>query len=232
MMQALLIDDEASARTDLRAKLAAHPGLAIVGEAASLRAARALLVHADYELVFLDVQLIGGESFQLLSDVRPGASIVFTTAHERYAVRAFACAAVDYLLKPIDPVRLAEALRRVAAVRTGGRAPILSAAPARPVPLPATRVPHAVANLPALPEDSAEIALTSSERIFLRQCLEAWENALPPTHILRTRPALGARLPRAVHYERDAEPTRLFLAGAPVSRVHRWWRSLHNRLAP
>ena len=89
-----------------------------------------------------------------------------------------------------------------------------------------------VADLPAIPENSAEIPLTQPERVFLRQCLEAWEDALPPTHVLRTRPAPGARFPRAVHYERDAEPTRLFLAGAPVSRVRRWWRALHTRLTP
>lgn len=113
MVHAVLIDDEASARADLREKLRAHPDVVIVGEAATLAAARALLVSADYQLVICDVQLIGGLSFDLIPTVRPGACIVFATAHEHYAVRAFESHAVDYLLKPIVPSRLADALHRV-----------------------------------------------------------------------------------------------------------------------
>ncbi len=213
MSKALLIDDEAAARTDLRGKLAAHPEVAVVGEAATVRAARALLASADYDLVFLDVQLIGGDSFQLLPDVRPGASIVFATAYDRYAVRAFESAAVDYLLKPIDPARLAEALRRAAGAHVSAGS-VRSTTPAA----------HA---LHALPVNFSEVALTGHERVFLRQCLEAWENTLAPTHILRAQTAL---LPRAVRYERGTEPTRLFLAGAPMSLARRWWRALRTHL--
>jgi DNA-binding LytR/AlgR family response regulator len=217
MPQVLIIDDDASARTDLRAKLAAHPGVVIVGEAAALRSARALLTDADYDLVFLDVQLIGGESFQLVPVVRPGASIVFTTAHERYAVRAFECAAVDYLLKPISPVRLAEALHRAAVARVVNRAPTRQA--------PGI-VPLGLCALPAMPGNFSEVTLTHSERVFLRQCLEAWEDALPPTHTLRDQCNPAARHPRAVRYEPGTEPTRLFLAATPVSCARRWWRAL------
>jgi two-component system LytT family response regulator len=97
LLRTLLIDDEVSARTDLRAKLAAHPEVEIVGEASTLRAARALLETADYDLVFLDVLLIGGDSFPLVPLVRPGATLIFATAYERYALRAFESRAVDYL---------------------------------------------------------------------------------------------------------------------------------------
>jgi len=219
MIKALLIDDEAAARTDLRGKLAAHPEVAVVGEAATVRAARALLASADYDLVFLDVQLIGGESFQLLPDVRAGASIVFATAYDRYAVRAFESAAVDYLLKPIDPARLAEALRRTAAAHaTGDSRPRPAAAES-----PSHPAPPALHGLPVIPENSSEVTLTGHERVFLRQCLEAWENTLPPTHILRAQSVL---LPRAVRYERGKEPTQLFLAAAPRSLARRWWRAL------
>ncbi|MBI4622830.1 MAG: response regulator [Verrucomicrobia bacterium] len=232
MLHALLIDDEASARADLREKLAAHPEVAIVGEAATLRAARALLTNVDYNLVFLDVQLVGGESFQLLPDVRRGAGIVFATAHERYAVRAFESRAVDYLLKPIDRARLAEALRRAAEAHTTGPAsPHPTAAldsPARRVAPPAPLEPLVAHRLIAALENASEVALTDDERVYLRQCLEAWEDSLAPTHALRTQ---TAGFPRAVRYERDTEPTRLFLAGAPASRARRWWRALCARLS-
>ena len=159
MLHALLIDDEASARADLRAKLSVHCDVAIVGEAATVAAARALLARNDYELVFLDVQLIGGDSFQLLPLVRPGTSIVFATAHESYALRAFESRAVDYLLKPIDKERLAESLRRVAGAHVSD-APLV---------------------VPAEAENSSEVALTADERVFLRQMVETWEDSLRPT---------------------------------------------------
>ena len=124
MLRALLIDDETSARIDLREKLALHHEVAVVGEAATLAAARALLAGADYDLVFLDAQLSGGDSFQLAPFVRSGASIIIATAHARHAVRAFEHHAVDYLLKPIDAVRLAEALRRAAAARPSDSAEV------------------------------------------------------------------------------------------------------------
>ena len=115
MLHALIIEDEATARADLRAKLAAHPAVTILAEAATLRSARALLARTDYDLVFLDVQLIGGNSFDLVPDVRPEARIIFATAYDAFALRAFEVNALDYLLKPVVPARLAAALRRLAA---------------------------------------------------------------------------------------------------------------------
>lgn len=230
MLHILLIDDEASARADLRGKLAAHPAVMVVGEAATIRSARALLASADYDLVFLDVQLMGGESFLLVPEVRAGASIVFATAHDRYAVRAFESNAVDYLLKPIDPARLTEALRRVAvahatgvlrAHRTARDVPAHRAAPAAPA------VPFAVMPPAVAPENPGEVALTDDERVYLRQCLEAWEDSLAPMHVLR---AQTGRLLRTIRYQRDLEPTRLFVAGTPASRTRRWWRALCARL--
>ncbi len=229
LLHALIIDDEVSARADLREMLAAHPDVAIVGEAATITAARALLTSTDYDLVFLDVQLIGGEAFQLLSDVRPGARIVFATAHDRYAVRAFACHAVDYLLKPIDPARLAEALRRTAAIRSSGATSPHSTAGTLDASTQPSMPPARLAfsGPPAGPEDTAEVALTRDESVFLRQMLEAWEDSLRPTHHLRQlKPQ-----PRTVRYERNTEPTRLFVGAAPVSAVRRCWRTVRARLS-
>ena len=112
MLRTLLIEDESTARADLRSKLAAHPDVTILGEAGTLDHARELLTLPDYDLVFLDVRLIGGDAFELISDVRPAAHIIFVTAFDSYAVRAFAINALDYLLKPVDPTRLTAALRR------------------------------------------------------------------------------------------------------------------------
>ena len=228
MLRVLLIDDEASARADLRAKLAAHLAVTVVGEAGTIGSARALLASTDYDLVFLDVQLVGGESFVLVPEVRSGASVIFATAHDRYAARAFESDAVDYLLKPIDPARLTEALRRAAVAHAISLSRSRASVPLPPVRRAATSNrldPFVLAGRTAGPENYVEVGLTHNERVFLRQCLEAWEDSLAPTHLLRGQ---TASFPRTVRYERNTEPTRLFLAGAPVSRVHRWWRALRG----
>src|SRR5688572_22135523 len=127
-IRALLIDDEPPARIVLRTLLAPHP-VEIVGEAGTLRAARELLARHDYTLVFLDIQLRGGTGFDLVPAVRPGAEIVFVTAHDEHALRAFEVNALDYLLKPIKPERLAASITR-----------LTSPLPAEPGPLPAKRL--------------------------------------------------------------------------------------------
>src|SRR4051812_48452693 len=101
MPNALIIDDEPPARTVLRALLAAHAGTTIIGEAGTMRAARELLEEADYSLVFLDIQLRGGSGFDLVPLVRAGAAVIFVTAHDEHALRAFEVNAIDYLLKPV-----------------------------------------------------------------------------------------------------------------------------------
>src|SRR3954469_25771571 len=123
MRRALLIDDEPSARDDLRDMLAAHGGVNVVGEAGLMAEARTQLARDDYDLVFLDVQLRGGTGFDLVPLVRAGASIVFVTGFERFAVRAFEVNALDYLVKPVATERLASTLRKVSTPAAGGNEP-------------------------------------------------------------------------------------------------------------
>src|SRR5437868_4951942 len=112
MPKAVIIDDEVSARKDLRGLLGAHPEVTITGEAASLDEARRLLRTGGYDLVFLDVQLLGGSGFDLVPDVSPDARIIFVTAYDQFALRAFEVNALDFLHKPVRTARLAETLRR------------------------------------------------------------------------------------------------------------------------
>ena len=111
MISALVIDDEAPARSELRFLLAEHPDVEVVGEAGTAADADELLRAAGYDVVFLDVELPGLTGLELAPLAR--ASVVFVTAHERYAVDAFAVEAFDYLLKPVDPARLARVLERL-----------------------------------------------------------------------------------------------------------------------
>lgn len=113
MHTALLVDDEAVASQRLSQLLRAHPEIDVVGTARSVAEAREFLVTHAPEIVFLDMEMPGGQGIDLLPDLRDGTQVVFATAHPEYAVAAFDVGAIDYLLKPIDPDRLETAVERV-----------------------------------------------------------------------------------------------------------------------
>jgi two-component system response regulator LytT len=115
-IRALLVDDEAPARSELRFLLGKHPEVNVVGEAASAAEALALARAVHYDVVFLDVQmpgLTGLEAAPLVREQPRPPAVVFVTAHPEYAVDAFAVEAFDYLLKPVDPERLARVVERL-----------------------------------------------------------------------------------------------------------------------
>ncbi|HEX6761387.1 MAG TPA: LytTR family DNA-binding domain-containing protein [Gaiellaceae bacterium] len=111
MIAAAIVDDEAPARSELRYLLAGHEDIRVVGEAGNAAAADELVRAGGYDVVFLDVELPGLSGLELAPLAH--AAVVFVTAHERYAVEAFAVEAFDYLLKPVDPERLARVLDRL-----------------------------------------------------------------------------------------------------------------------
>ncbi len=111
-LRVVVVDDEALARSRVRRLLGEIGGADIVGEADSVRAARALVEQVRPDLVLLDVQMPGEDGFALLEGLTPRPAIVFVTAFDHYAVRAFEENAVDYLLKPFRKERLAGALDR------------------------------------------------------------------------------------------------------------------------
>jgi DNA-binding LytR/AlgR family response regulator len=116
MVRALLVDDEAPARSELRYLLQAHPEVQVVGEAATAAEAIELTRRLAYDVVFLDVEMPGVSGLETaphIHDRREPPAIVFVTAHAEYAVDAFAVEAFDYLLKPVDPDRLARVVERL-----------------------------------------------------------------------------------------------------------------------
>jgi two-component system LytT family response regulator len=113
-MKALIVDDERLARNELRRLLAAHADVEIVGEAVDVEDALAKVGVLKPELLFLDVQMPGADGFSLLERLEPPLPLViFTTAYDEFAVKAFDFSALDYLLKPVDPNRLVAALEKV-----------------------------------------------------------------------------------------------------------------------
>jgi two-component system LytT family response regulator len=117
-MKAIIIDDEPPARRELRRLLADFPWMEIIGEAGNIAQAAAMIEALSPALVFLDIQMPGGSGFDLLARLERLPQVIFTTAHDEHAVRAFEVNALDYLLKPIDPARLAAALARIGGANT------------------------------------------------------------------------------------------------------------------
>jgi two-component system LytT family response regulator len=111
-VRALIVDDERLARAELRRLLAAHPDIEIVGEAAHAGEARDRIAELAPDLLLLDIEMPGENAFDLLASLDAAPVVIFTTAFDAHAVRAFEVSALDYVLKPIDPARLATALDR------------------------------------------------------------------------------------------------------------------------
>jgi two-component system LytT family response regulator len=121
-MKAVLVDDEQLARLELRRLLRAHPEIEIVGEAKD--GDEALLLIREYlpEVLFLDIQMPGMTGFDLLEKIESGLpDVIFTTAYDQHAIRAFQVNALDYLLKPIAPDRLKASLSRLGARQPASR---------------------------------------------------------------------------------------------------------------
>ncbi len=241
MIRALLIDDEPPACAILRTLLADHPTITVTGEAGTLATARAQLDSADYDLVFLDIQLRGGNGFDLVPLVLPGARIIFVTAHDAHAVRAFEVNALDYLLKPVAPERLTAALQRLAT-----SAPQLTDPPtSTPSFIDSDRVylksdRHArfvpLIELSAIvaSDNYTEVHVADGARFLVRRTLKSWEAVLPAASFLRVHRQILVNLAQIERIERpDADTPALHLRGLrqPVICSHRLSPELRRRLS-
>ena len=113
-MRTLIVDDERLARNELKRLLEPYTKIEIVGEAANAEEALKLIEEQQPELLFLDIQMPGKNGFELLSSIEGKTpEVIFTTAFDEYAIKAFEFNALDYLLKPIDTERIKETIHRI-----------------------------------------------------------------------------------------------------------------------
>lgn len=115
-MKAIIIDDERLARTELKRLLEPFKEIEIVGEAVNADEAIEKIAQLNPELIFLDIQMPGKSGFDMLEELDRVPKVIFTTAYDEYALKAFEYNALDYLLKPIEPKRLEEAIRKIVEV--------------------------------------------------------------------------------------------------------------------
>jgi two-component system LytT family response regulator len=211
-MRVLIVDDEPLARSAMRRLLAPHRTIEIVGEADSTATARAAIVATKPDLVFLDIELGGDDGFDLLASLDSPPVVIFVTAYAEHAVEAFAVDAVDYLLKPVDPDRLAESLTRVERQRASRAQP----APAIELRTPRRTVFAQPGEIVALRADGdfTQVYLAGQPPMMIWRTLAHFESLLPVPPFLRLGRSLIVNRDRLRHAETlSRTSTRLTLDG-------------------
>ncbi|MHA4807953.1 LytR/AlgR family response regulator transcription factor [Flavitalea flava] len=113
MIRAIIIDDERLARNELKKLLLDFPEIEVIAEAANASEGAEKIDSLNPELIFLDIQMPGKTGFDMLAELEKAPNVIFTTAYDEYALKAFEVNALDYLLKPVEPKRLADALQKL-----------------------------------------------------------------------------------------------------------------------
>jgi two-component system LytT family response regulator len=113
MIKAIIIDDERLARNELKKLLLDFPEIEVIAEAANASEGVEKIDTLSPDLIFLDIQMPGKTGFDMLAELERAPNVIFTTAYDEYALKAFEVNALDYLLKPVEPKRLADALQKL-----------------------------------------------------------------------------------------------------------------------
>ena len=214
--RAVIVDDEELARQVIRELLAPHPEIEVVGECANGFEAVKIVTERKPDLIFLDIQMPKLDGFEVLELIGIGSAIVFVTAYDSYAIRAFEVHAVDYLLKPFGAERFEAALER-AKERLNSKSPSSAvsatelAATARPPAQFLERIPvrdgAQVFIIPVSKLDFAEaqddyVALSTEGKKHLKQQpISSLEAALDPSRFLRIHRSYIVNLERVAKVE-------------------------------
>lgn len=234
-LRAVIVDDEELARAVLRELLTAHPDVQVVAECANGFEAVKTILEVRPDLVLLDIQMPKLDGFDVLELVGGDAQVIFVTAHDRYAVRAFEVNAVDYLLKPFGAERLAEALSRARTrLQARERPPVRElVAAARQGRAPLSRIlirdRSDVHVIPAEKIDYIEsqddyVAIKAGGRSFLKeQTLTELEHLLDPARFVRIHRRYLLNLTRLAKIELSATESRSAIltdgTELPISRT-------------
>ncbi|NLP10735.1 response regulator transcription factor [bacterium] len=185
----LIVDDEWLVRSELRLMLAEYEELTLVGEAANIEQAVLLVQETQPDVIFLDIQMPGASGFELLERTAVSAQIIFITAFDQYAIRAFEVNALDYLLKPISRERLQKAVVRL---RTGTSKSdwqakkvayedviyVVADGSLKFIKLPLLKALTAAGNY-------SYILYGDKPRILVTKTLQEWEELLPDKYFVR-----------------------------------------------
>lgn len=216
----MIVDDEPFAREDLRQMLEAHPEINVLCEAGTIKEAEKHLTGYWPNLIFLDIQLRGGTGFDLIPSIPPETKIIFITAFDQYAVRAFTINALDYILKPVTPERLAESVRRLS--------PGSTLLPDDPEPMtPDDKVfiktdacmqfvpIRSITVISSIGGNYIAVETVSGKKLVCRKTIRAWENLLPESVFIRVHRSTLVNIDHVERFEIDERGSgRVFVMGS------------------
>jgi two-component system LytT family response regulator len=220
-MRVVIVDDEAPARERMATLLAPHAGVSVVGEAGDIESAADLCRRVSPSAVFLDVDLRTASGFDLLPRLTGSPAIVFVTAHNDYAVRAFEINALDYLVKPVHPERLAAALARMRAASQTAAAPLPSRLAGDDVValredggmrvVPLKRITHIESE-----ENYTRVHVAGEPPAFVRRPMVEWDRLLPDPQFLRVSRSLIVQLAAVKEIQTESrDVARVIFIGQP-----------------
>jgi two-component system LytT family response regulator len=239
MYTAIVVDDERLARRELKRLLEEGHGqqLRVVGEAATVEEAATLARVHDPDVVFLDVHLAGESGFDLLPLLDRTVTVVFVTAFDRYAIRAFEVNALDYLLKPVAPERLANALARLSrpAAAESAEAPVLTSEDRLFLRLDDRMVFLRVRDIVAIlaAGDNSVLHLVDGREARARKSLREWMDRLPERDFVRIHRSTVVNLEYVERLEDWSHYSyRVYLRGVaePLQMSRRWCARVRSRL--
>ena len=188
-LQTIIVDDERLARKELRLLLADFNEINVIGEAKNLSETVELIEKEKPDVVFLDIQLRHENGFDLLERVEQNFKLIFVTAFDEFAIRAFEINALDYLMKPVNPERLKTAIGRLLDDETEEKKPLRKLEIEDRLFLEMgensrflqiSEISHIAAS-----GDYAEVYMINGKNILIEKPLREWEERLPERHFIR-----------------------------------------------
>ena len=188
ILRSLIIDDERPARKELTFLLKDIEAVEVVGESDNISDSISLIKKLKPDLVFLDIQLAGENGFDLLEQVCVDFKIIFVTAYDEYAVKAFDVNASDYLLKPVDPERLDKALKRIQVRPVNGKSVIRRFSYQDSIYLKQTNCTARFVEIKTIIAitsvgNHSKITTLGGHRYIILKTLKQWEEELPDAFI-------------------------------------------------
>jgi len=233
-MKALILDDEAAGRQDMRQMLARHEDVKVVAEADTVEVALELTSEHKPDVAFVDVRLRGETAFEYVGKLgREKPRIVFVTAYESYAVRGFECNALDYILKPVLEERLSETLERV---RTGVHLRREQAGPSDSIFLPiegaARLVPWSEVDWIASEGNYTTAYMRDGQQAMILRTMKQWEELFPSGMFARAGRSVFVRLHAIVAICPDKPSGRKVVLdrGQEFRISRRYWPALKEQI--
>lgn len=222
MLRVILVDDEPLARRGLRDLLTARPEVEVVGEADCVEDARSMIRQIKPDALFLDVRMPEADGFELLSSLKECPPVIFVTAYSEYAARAFDVQAVDYLLKPVRPKRLTQAIRRLQAALDGSESEQTPYEKSDRICLrtPEKTLVAPLGDIIALQADKdfTRVTVADAAPLMICQSLGVYERNLPNPPFLRVDRSTMLNLTRIHSLEiSPSRGARVFLNGSTIS---------------